>query len=173
MQLYDAVFTFCDKFSAYLAEKKDGNKERLFGEEDVKADENNALTLYFNCLAFLSVFENAAEEYVYFVSNDSADTRVKLFCVDPSRLISEVCDKCGSVVFFSATLLPKDYYMKMLGGKNLSESEPKFIRLPSPFSRKNLMISIFSDISTRYADREKSLDRISAPEKIFSDEPDT
>ncbi|MBE6896927.1 MAG: ATP-dependent DNA helicase, partial [Ruminococcaceae bacterium] len=158
-ELYDAVFTFCDKFSAYLAEKKDGNKERLFGEEDVKTDENNALTLYFNCLAFLSVFENAAEEYVYFVSNDSADTRVKLFCVDPSRLISEVCDKCGSVVFFSATLLPKDYYMKMLGGKNLLESEPKFIRLPSPFPRKNLMISIFSDISTRYADREKSLDR--------------
>ena len=158
-ELYDAAFTFCDKFSAYLAEKKNGNRESLFKEEDVKTEENTALTLYFNCLAFLSVFENAEDEYVYFASNEGSNTRVKLFCVDPSRLISEVCDKCGSVVFFSATLLPKDYYMKMLGGKNIGEDEPKFIRLPSPFPRENLMISIFSAISTRYADREKSLDK--------------
>lgn len=153
---YEAVFTFCDKYSAYLAEKKD-SKTKLFIEEKVEGGEKESLNLYFDCLAFLSVFENAGDEYVYFASNEGGDTRVKLFCVDPSRLISETCDKCKATVYFSATLLPSDYYLKMLGGKDREKTEPKFIRLPSPFPRENLMISIYSSISTRYNDREKSL----------------
>lgn len=144
-ELYDAIFMFCDKFSAYLAEKK--------GKRSASEAEKNALELYFDCLSFLSVYENAKDEYVYFTSKSATDTITKLFCVDPSRLISETCGKCRAVVFFSATLLPKEYYTKLLGGKG----EAEFIRLPSPFARDNLMISIYAGVSARFKDRERSL----------------
>ena len=155
--MYDAVFTFCDKYGKYLAGKnRDQGKKTPVTSE--KGGEKTSLEFYFNCLAFLSVMDNAGDEYVYYISNENDDTKVKLFCIDPSRLISGICGTCRAVVFFSATLLPREYYMKMLGGKKTEETEPRFVLLPSPFPRENLMISIYSSISTRYRDRDKSLE---------------
>jgi len=145
-ELYHDVLGFCDSFSAFLTEE---------GYEDEK---NEVLQLFFDSMSFVSVFEGKGEEYRFFVSLENDDTVVKLFCIDPSRLLTETRNKCRSVIYFSATLLPNEYYENMLCGEY--DLNRKFIRLPSPFPHENQLISIFSNVSTRYKDRESSVEKI-------------
>ena len=78
-----------------------------------------------------------------------------LFCTDPSRLLSETRKKCRSVIYFSATLLPKEFYENMLCGKY--DENRRFIRLPSPFPRENLGLYAVTSVSTRYDSRYTSV----------------
>jgi DNA excision repair protein ERCC-2 len=56
-----------------------------------------------------------------------------------------------SVIFFSATFTPYEYYRNCLVGPDCDYSS--FLRLPSPFPPENLEIMINSEISTAYKDR--------------------
>ena len=56
-----------------------------------------------------------------------------------------------SVIFFSATFTPYEYYRNCLVGPDCDYSS--FLRLPSPFPPENLEIMIDSDISTAYKNR--------------------
>lgn len=110
-----------------------------------------ALELYFDTLFFLKISELFDEHFVCITEN-SRDLTVKLFCIDASKLLQEKIQKAKSAVFFSATLLPMQYYVYMLGGSEDSYN----MRLQSAFSRENLGLSIMHKISTRYKDRENS-----------------
>jgi Rad3-related DNA helicase len=61
-----------------------------------------------------------------------------------------------AAVLFSATLTPLDYFSSVLGGDENSDR----LMLPSPFPRDNLCLLIADRISTKYKDREKSLNSV-------------
>ena len=69
-------------------------------------------------------------------------------CLDPSSLISVGCDMAHSVVMFSATLDPIDYFSDMLGA-----ADAPVIKAESPFDPENMSVTVFDGISTRFSDR--------------------
>jgi len=79
------------------------------------------------------------------------------FCLDPADSLAECLNRCKSVVFFSATLTPFNYYHELFG----CHSEAKYLNLPSPFPIQNLTISR-SRIQTRYRSRTQTMGQLAS-----------
>lgn len=77
---------------------------------------------------------------------------VKLFCVDPSLNLQNCMDKAKSTIFFSATLLPIQYYKKLLSTKEDNYA----IYAESSFSQEQSLILIGNDVSTKYTRRTEN-----------------
>ena len=116
---------------------------------------NELLDLYFEAYNFNRCYELFDEHYICYAEQEGSEVFIKQFCMDPSLAIQEITDHCKSAIFFSATLLPIDYFKEMLGGK-----EEIAINFDSPFEEKHALRMIATDISTRYRDRTASLDKI-------------
>ncbi|SHJ52675.1 ATP-dependent DNA helicase [Paramaledivibacter caminithermalis] len=110
------------------------------------------LELFFEALSFTRILELYDDRYVTYVEKDNRDIKLKIFCLDPSYLLSEAVKRGKASVFFSATLSPIEYFKDILGGNK----NDKIMILPSPFDKKNLLLMIASNVSTRYKDRENS-----------------
>lgn len=63
----------------------------------------------------MNIYELVDEHYVVY-SEHEEDGRFKLkfYCVDPSLNLQERIDKGNATIFFSATLLPIQYYKSLL-----------------------------------------------------------
>ncbi len=143
-EIYPLLWTFVNKAPALLTENH-------------KTEGYDALLeLYFNVLIFLKMVEFYDEHYVTYVEKSSSEVVLKLFCLDPSKLLEEAVKRGKSSVFFSATLAPLDYFCEILGG----ESKDAKIAFPSPFKTENLCLLITDQISTKFKDRESSYDEI-------------
>lgn len=116
------------------------------------------MDLFFSMLAFNAVSRLYDERYVSYAQRESDEVILKLFCVDPSFLLRKACSKGRTAVFFSATLMPLQYYQEMLSGTR----EDPVLRLPSPFDREHLCVMAASGVSTRYKDRGESIQAIAA-----------
>ncbi|MBZ9688658.1 ATP-dependent DNA helicase [Clostridium estertheticum] len=117
---------------------------------------DNFLDLYFNSLSFIRIAELYDDKYVTYVESTAEDVVLKMFCLDPSKLLREASKRGKSVVYFSATLLPLLYFKEILGG----ESEDYHLTLDSPFHKKNLEVMVAKDVSTKYKYRENSYSKI-------------
>ncbi len=126
--------------------------ELMLKEDRELGEDNIFLQLYFDCLGFMTVAEFYDERYVTLVEADREDVMVRLFCLDPSCLLSEAFKRANSAIMFSATLTPLMYFREILGGN----PEDKLLSLDSPFDRDNLCIMIADQISTKYKNREFS-----------------
>lgn len=114
------------------------------------------LEQFFAVSFFLRILELYDEHYCSFYQIDGRDTTAKLLCIDPSALLDQRLLKGKSAVFFSATLSPLDYFREVLGGGE----KAKRYSLPSPFLPQNLCLLCANKISTKYRDRENSLEPI-------------
>lgn len=121
------------------------------------------IDFYFEAQNFVKMYELFDERYVAYGECYGHDVRIKMFCLDPSFLISQILSTCKSAIFFSATLLPMAYYQYMLGG-----TEDRAIYLPSVFDKNNNVRLIAKDISTRYVHREKSYPGIASYIQAFT-----
>ncbi len=110
--------------------------------------------LYFDTKFFIRILEEYNEKYVTIISRNSDNVSIKLYCTDPSENIDKQLLTGNSAIAFSATLTPLDYYKQQMGGTG------EKINIPSPFSQDNLGLFVADRISTKYADREKSLNEI-------------
>ena len=77
-------------------------------------------------------------------------------CLDPRPLEKAAYDAFEAGILFSATLMPKDYFIDVLGGNE----DSKTLYLPSPFDAKNCLVMADPYISTKYKDRDSSLGAI-------------
>lgn len=114
------------------------------------------LELYFNALTFMRTAEFYDDHFLTYVENANGDTRIKLFCLDPSHLLGEALKRGRAAIFFSATLSPLDYFSEILGG----DPDSYKISLPSPFDVKNRELLIADTISTTFRNREKTYSTI-------------
>jgi len=111
------------------------------------------LEFYFLCSNYLRTAEYFDINYVsYFERKGQSDIKTKLFCLDPAPMLVVPLDRSQTTIFFSATLLPIDYFMKLLTG---NADHPKRI-FQSPFPVENVCLLIQNQISTKYAKRADS-----------------
>jgi DNA excision repair protein ERCC-2 len=88
------------------------------------------LEFYFLCSNYLRTAEYFDTFYVsYFERQGMVDLKAKLFCLDPAPMLAAPLERSQSTIFFSATLLPLNYFMKLLTG---AADHPKRI-FQSPF----------------------------------------
>jgi Rad3-related DNA helicase len=83
------------------------------------------------------------------------DLILSILCLDPSRRIREVTDRCGTTVFFSATLLPQVYFERMFALKE----DDLFLSIPSPFNSNHLLI-LHWPLPQTYRLRSENLDAL-------------
>jgi len=133
------------------------NKIDQILSENKKFDtRKKVLECYFELLQFTRISEYYNEDYKYVVEEVNGDIRITELCLDASKYILDVIERRASgTIFFSATLDPLDYYVQLITNK-----EGKSIRIPSPFKQKNLGLFVEGTTSTRYKDRDRSVERI-------------
>lgn len=124
--------------------------EKFLEETEHGEIRDKVLDLYFSVLRFQDTFELVDENYVIYTELQ-VDGRfiVKLFCVDPSTNIQECLDKGNSTIFFSATFLPIEYYMRLLS----TSPDDYAIYAQSPFDPAKKRVLIGADVSSRYTRR--------------------
>ncbi len=111
--------------------------------------------VYYDSLHFMKIADLYDERYVTCYDKSTADFRIRLFCVDPSKLLRDAMEKGRASVLFSATLSPMEYFAAMLGGR-----DARSLSIPSPFPKENLCVYVDDSISTTYKNRHLSYDKI-------------
>ncbi|MBE5940221.1 MAG: ATP-dependent DNA helicase [Lachnospiraceae bacterium] len=119
-------------------------KHNKFSEREKVKD------LYFNIKNFLEVYDCMDEKYrIYMMIDDKGDFFVKLLCVNPSSRIRECTDRVVNTTFFSATLLPVNYYKELFTG----DIEDYAIYVNSPFEQEKRLLLAAKDVSSKYTRR--------------------
>ena len=95
------------------------------------------------------------EKFLHLAERRGNDVKVRVLCIDPSKLLDIRMSRVRSTVLFSATLSPMDYYRDLLAGEDAGE-----LSLPSPFDSEQLFCAIMHKVSLRYADRERTLSAV-------------
>lgn len=108
------------------------------------------LDFYLKLRHFLNMYEILDDKYItYTEHSEDGKFVLKLLCVDPSGNISNCIAQGISAIFFSATLLPIQYYKEMLTGNR----EDYAIYAQTPFDEEKRRIIIANDVSSRYRNR--------------------
>ncbi len=124
--------------------------EKLIEERAEYSGLNEAMDFYFQAHHFINMYSLVNEKYViYAEAYGKNDLMLKLFCVNPSDCLSNVLNKGKSTIFFSATLLPVNYYKELLTG----DKHERAVYIPSPFHTENRFLAITSGVTSKYSSR--------------------
>jgi DNA excision repair protein ERCC-2 len=146
-ELLDAVRTFNQAAEDWLVMNQPADFRQLL------------LDFYFQCSNYLRTAEYFDTFYVsYFERQGQGDLKAKLFCLDPAPMLAAPLERSQSTIFFSATLLPMDYFMKLLTGAAVHHKRI----FQSPFPTENVSLLIHNGITTKYAQRADSYAAIAA-----------
>ena len=129
---------------------------RLASEYEVFLQKNRefdgrdeVLELYYKVRGFLDTSERLDENYVIYSQHEGERFQIKLYCVDPSKNLQERLDKGKSTIFFSATLLPIQYYKSLLSTK----TDNYAVYAETVFRPQQQLLLIASDVTSRYTRR--------------------
>ena len=124
--------------------------EEYLEDEHDSTVRQEVLQLYFTLLTFQNIYDLLDDNYVIYSQHDEDGRfRVKLFCVNPAVNLQNCLDQVRSTVFFSATLLPVNYYRKLLS----TRSDDYAIYAETSFLPEQRKILIGRDISSKYTRR--------------------
>lgn len=124
--------------------------DEFLEEHESFPERNEILDFYFDCAHFLNIYEIMDENYVvYSQMMDDGDFMLKLFCVNPANNLKECMRRGRSTILFSATLLPIQYYKKLLGG----EAEDYEVYAKSTFEEEKRALLLANDVTSKYTRR--------------------
>jgi len=125
---------------------------------DIKSENipDELIDLYFKSMFFIKISEIVDNNFCYYTEFFGGKTRVKIFLIDPSKVLKETQKSACSSIFFSATLTPLKYFKYLLGGDESDYS----LKLKSPFDENNLKILITADLSMKYAVRDTNIEKV-------------
>ena len=127
-----------------------GEMDQLLEVPPAQEVVDGILDFYFEVRDFLNISELVDDNYVVYTAfGEDGRFYEKLFCVNPAENLQKCLDKGKSTVFFSATLLPLQYYRKMLS----TRSENFGMYVESPFEQKKRCLMICRDVSSKYTRR--------------------
>ena len=107
---------------------------------------------YLNLRHFLNIYDVLDENYVIYTDfNEDGEFCLHLYCVNPSANIQERLDRGISTIFFSATLLPIQYYKSLLS----TRVDNYAVYARSVFSREQRLLMIGRDVSSLYTRRNR------------------
>lgn len=125
--------------------------EKFMEEEEEEDICSKVLELYFQVRHFLNMFECLDDNYIVYTEFLHQKFMIRLFCVNPSVNLNNFLEKGKATVFFSATLLPITYYMKLLSG-NMQDYT---MYAESGFLEQQRCLLIATDVSSRYVNRNQ------------------
>jgi len=139
LKLYGEIETFFE------------DERKLAGKSTISKDIKDALLdYYFELSHYLNTYELVDEKYtVYCAYDEAGDFYIKLFCVDPSTNLEECMRYARSTILFSATLLPIQYYKKLLAG-NETDYE---VYAESVFDPDKRGLFLATDVTSKYTRR--------------------
>ena len=112
------------------------------------------LDFCFQVRFFLNIYDGLDENYVVYTEyQENGRFVLKLFCVNPAANLQKCLGKGNSAVFFSATLLPIQYYKRLLS----TEKDNYAVYIDSSFDTKKRLLMNGVDVSTRYAMRSREM----------------
>ena len=114
-----------------------------FGSQEQLSD------LYLGLRHFMNMYVCLDECYRIYTEHCAEGFKLKLFCVNPVNNLEECLKKATATVFFSATLLPIQYYRTLLSDRK----EDYTVYLDSPFSEEHRLLAIGRDVTSRYTRR--------------------
>ena len=116
--------------------------------EGKKRDE--ILEFYFKISAFTTIYELIDDKYVIYADNtEDEGGKIKLLCVDPSENLAYCMSRARSTILFSATMLPVQYYKRLLGG----DATDYELYAHSVFDPEKCAHLIASDVTSKYTRR--------------------
>jgi len=134
-----------------------GFLEKVDIYESKSSEENsNLLELYFNVYEFLNICSYYGEDFTTLYKLDGNNLELSINCLDPSRILKSIMNRFKSVIIFSATLLPMEYFKELYGAQEGDYS----VNLTSPFDYKNKLTIVGKDVSTTYSNRKRTLPKI-------------
>lgn len=140
-QLSDLVFTLMNltqKVEKFLAKNVEFKEKKDF------------LEFYFGVKNFIAAYDRISDRYRIFAEFDAdGKFRIRIACMDPSADLEERLEKARSTVFFSATMLPIDYYKSLL-----STAEDNYaVYADTTFRSEQRLLLIGRDVSSKYTRR--------------------
>ena len=135
LELCEILSSFIKFVDEYLAKTNEENEELM--------------DLYFDVYSFLSISDFYDKNYTTIYTKTFNGMTIKIYCVNPQKVIEEKMKKAKSNIIFSATLIPMDYFMKMYS----YDEEDFIINLKSPFDVKNRLLMIGDNVATTYNKR--------------------
>lgn len=133
-----SMLNLCGEIEEFLQEHKEGESRK------------KVLEFYFQVRAFVNIYELLDENYIIYTTHTHSERFIlKLFCVNPAVNLQGCLNKGRSAVFFSATLLPIQYYKKMFS----TNTDDYATYAQSPFDPANRKLLISREVSTRYTRR--------------------
>lgn len=116
-------------------------------------EKKKVLDFYMELRHFLNMYDRLDDHYVIY-SQHEEDGRfmLKLYCVDPSVNLQECLNKGRSTVFFSATLLPIQYYKGLLS----TREDNYAVYAQTVFSREQSLVLVANDVSSKYTRRNRT-----------------
>lgn len=126
------------------------NMQKFMDNHKNTPESVKVMEMFLKVRHFLNMYDCMDEKYrVYAQHDDKGDFVLKLFCIDPSGNISLRLAQARSTIFFSATLLPVNFYKEMLSGRIQDHA----IYARSSFPADNKRVIIGRDVSSRYTRR--------------------
>lgn len=142
---YETVKPFYDS-----VERLNGALEEYLENHEESPVRTEVLDFYFKISHFLLIYEKLGDDYLIYTAYDEAGNfYLRLYCVDPAKNLQECMEKGVASVLFSATLLPIQYYKKLLGGT----TEDYEVYAKSTFDPKKRALLIGKDVTSRYSMR--------------------
>ena len=114
------------------------------------------LELYFAVQDILRSSERYDSHFVTQLTARGSELELQLLCLDPAPFVEASLSAGRCAALFSATLTPPSFYRGVLGC-----ADARAVALPSPFPAENLGLYCMANISTRYRDRETSVQAVS------------
>ena len=144
LELCEILSSFIKFVDEYLARTNEENEELM--------------DLYFDVYSFLSISDFYDKNYTTIYTKNFNGMTIKIYCVNPQKVIEEKMKKAKSNIIFSATLIPMDYFMKMYS----YDEEDFIINLKSPFDVKNRLLMIGDNVATTYNKRFETSEDIAS-----------
>ncbi len=143
----DLLINACDNTQIIL--------EQLFKKE-IKFGlyQDEVLDFYFRLRNFTALaYQQDQDHYrIYCDFDEDKNFRLHLYCIDPSAQLQERLNLARSTVYFSATLLPIDYYKDLLCNK----SDVYAIYVDSVFDQKKRLLLLGTDVTSKYTMRDQA-----------------
>jgi DNA excision repair protein ERCC-2 len=126
--------------------------ETYLEEQEESPVRKDVLDFYFEISHFLLINDRLDSNYVTYTQLDSdGGFCIRLFCVNPSKNLGECMMRGRSAILFSATLLPIQYYKRLLGAK---EGDYE-VYACSVFDARKKGLFIANDVTSKYTRRSE------------------
>jgi len=146
--LYDNIGNFI-----FALQRLASNLDEFLQQRTEFIERKTVTEFYMNIRNFLNIYELVDEHYVIY-SEHTEDGRfmLKLYCVDPSANLQTCLNKGNATIFFSATLLPIQYYKSLLSTKEDNYA----VYAETTFSEEQRLLLVGRDVSSKYTRRTQS-----------------